>query len=144
MRIPLTYVDAHGVLETEIFRDGDSLFITLENRRFYASLLNGFLPLDQDGLPPRFVVDEMDNLTDMRVCYRIPWQAKHADGVFNETLTVEVNYDEVSNAFGITGYFTATFDGELYKVGYFQDVDEAFSKLETLLRPGFEIVREKI
>jgi hypothetical protein len=144
MRIPLTYADAHGVLETEIFREGDLLFITLENRRFYASLLHGFSPVDIEGLPPRFVLNEVDDLTDMRVCYRIPWKAEHVGGAFNETLTVEIDYDRVSNAFGITGHFTATLEGKLITVGWFQDMDEAYKKLETLLPPGLWVVPGKI
>ncbi|MEO8148207.1 MAG: DUF6304 family protein [Bacteroidia bacterium] len=92
-RIPATYIDKYGAVETEILNDGVLLQTEINGTRFTGYNFNDFKIENANQKPSRFSLNDRNELTACELIYNLPLVLKYMDEDFQTVLNISLIFD---------------------------------------------------
>src|SRR4051794_21374285 len=90
-KIPTTYKDEFGSVDTEIINDHETLTLIVEGIKFASKHFDDFSPVDIDNVPSRFKLNHFKELTDCSLLCRIPMTVTKQNNDIPATLIVNIH-----------------------------------------------------
>lgn len=135
-KIPTTYTDKHGTIQTTIINDSSTLSIDLDGTSFSGNTFVFFQPAATQPLPDRFTLGELGQLTDYTLSCRIPistWK----EGILIPgflLFTVEYNEDETRRDHNAPYFhFSFELEDEIIPIGKLSQFEGVFERLTSKL-----------
>jgi hypothetical protein len=93
MRIPTTYIDKFGIIETEIQNDGESLLMDIVGTRFISNHFDDFEIEDKDHIPDRFTLNQYNELNDCQLYCKMPLLIIEDNRELQTILNIDIRLD---------------------------------------------------
>lgn len=131
MKIPTTYVDKTGTVETYITNDGDRLVLDIDGTRFTGSAFDDFEIEDRTTVPSRFSLNSFHSLVDCQLITKIPIILLFNGKDFPATLHVSLEfYRSAPTAYGVNSTFSISVDGNTYTSTKIQDFESGLLAMQ--------------
>lgn len=132
-KIPTTYKDDFGSVETEIINDYETLTLNVEGVKFESRHFDDFSPVTDQKLPSRFRLNHFNELTNCSLLCRIPIIAVRQHTNIPETLVVNIHLDATEKDYKTHIYFSLVLEGKKINIGETQHFESAFEILKSKL-----------
>jgi hypothetical protein len=132
-RIPTTYKDEYGSVETEIINDYQTLTVIIEGTKFVSKYFNDFSPVDIENIQPRFRLNDLNELTNCSLLCKIPTTATRQQIDISATLIVEIHLDASKKEYNTYCDFSLVLEDKLIEIGQTKHFETAFKILKDKL-----------
>ena len=129
-RIPTTYKDKYGSVETEIINDYQTLTLIIEGTKFVSKHFDDFSPIDIENVPSRFRLNHFNELTNCSLLCKIPMTASRQGIDIPATLVVDIHLDASEKEYNTYSYFSLILEDKEIEIGKTQHFEGAFEILK--------------